>query len=314
MTDTDHISDYVTFLESKTDLGDAHGFEPIEIPAFLKDFQAHLVNWAIRRGRAAILADCGLGKTPILYSVADNIVRHTNGRVLILVPLGVLGQKRSVRAISSDSTREASRNGKFSKRIVATNYEKLHLFNPGDFSGVVCDESSILKNFDGKTKEEITEFMRTIPYRLLCSATAAPNDYPELGTSAEALGEMGYSDMITKFFKQETSKDHLGWGRTKYRMRAHGEKDFWRWVCSWARACRRPSDLGFDDAEFILPELDHARARNRGQAEAAWFSLWHAGDNPSGAKGRTTANDQGTMPSRGRTGRSQATSLLFGAT
>jgi hypothetical protein len=97
--------------------------------------------------------------------------------------------------------------------------------------------------------------MRTRPYRLLCTATAAPNDYDELGTSGEALGELGYQDMVTKFYRKLTSKDHLGWGRTKYKLRGHAAKDFWRWVCSWARACRKPSDLGFDDQQFILPEL-----------------------------------------------------------
>lgn len=254
MSDSDHTDDYSAFLADKTDLSDAHGFEPIEIPKFLKPFQASLDEWAIRRGRAAILADCGLGKTPMLLVWADNVVRHTNGRVLILVPLAVAGQTiREAEKFGFEA--EVSRDGKFSKQIVVTNYEKLHLFKPEDFSGVVCDEASILKNCDGKTRDAIIQFLRTISYRLLCTATAAPNDYEELGNHAEALGEMGYQDMITKFFKQETTKDHLGWGRTKYRMRAHGERDFWRWVCSWARACRRPSDLGFDNDEFILPPI-----------------------------------------------------------
>jgi hypothetical protein len=119
----------------------------------------------------------------------------------------------------------------------------------------VCDESSILKNFDGATKAAVTEFMRQLPYRLLCTATAAPNDYHELGTSSEALGYLGYSDMITRFFKEDTQRDYLGWARRKYRFRGHAEIPFWRWVCSWARVCRRPSDLGFADGRFVLPEL-----------------------------------------------------------
>ncbi len=246
--------EYTAFLADKTDLGDGHGFEPIEIPGFLFPFQRALVEWSIRRGRAAIFADCGLGKTPMQLVWADNVLRHAGKTVLILTPLSV-GSQTVREANKFGINAEQSRTGKFSAGIVVTNYEKLKAFNPDDFSGVVCDESSILKNSDGATRAAITEFMRTIPYRLLCTATAAPNDYIELGTSAEALGELGFQDMITKFFKQETTKDHLGWGRTKYRMRAHGEHDFWRWVCSWARACRRPSDLGFDDADFVLPDL-----------------------------------------------------------
>jgi hypothetical protein len=246
--------DYARFLATKTDLGTGFGFEPIEIPKFLKPFQAALTDWAIRRGRAAILADCGLGKTPMQLVWADNVIRKTGRPVLILTPLAVSAQ--TVREATKFGFKaQQSRDGEYFMTTVVTNYEKLHLFKPGDFAGCVCDEAGILKNFDGKTRDAIVEFMRTIPYRLLCTATAAPNDYVELGNHAECLGEMGYQDMITRFFKQETSKDHLGWGRTKYRMRAHGEHDFWRWVCSWARACRKPSDLGFDDGEFVLPKL-----------------------------------------------------------
>lgn len=247
-------TDYATFLSRKQDFGSMAGFEPIEIPDFLFPFQKALVEWAIRKGRAAIFADCGLGKTAMQLVWADNVVRKTGRPVLILTPLAVSGQTvREAHKFGVEAVQ--SRDGTVGPHVTVTNYEKLIRFRPDDFSGIVCDESSVLKNFDGKTKEAVTEFMRTIPYRLLCTATAAPNDYIELGTSSEAIGEMGFQDMITLWFKQETSKDHLGWGRTKYRIRSHGEHDFWRWVCSWARACRKPSDLGFDDASFVLPEL-----------------------------------------------------------
>jgi len=269
MTSSHPTLDYAGFLARKTQLDCGSGFEPIEIPGFLFDFQGSLTDWAIRRGGGLIAADCGLGKSPMAFVWADNVIRYTNGRVLILTPLGVTGQMlREAMKFGFDA--EISRTGKFSKRMVITNYEKLHLFSPNDFAGVVGDESSGIKNFDANRTAEVIEFMRTIRFRLLCTATAAPNDYIELGTSAEALGEMGFSDMITKFFKQQTSKDHLGWGRTKYLLRAHGEHDFWRWVCSWARACRKPSDLGFDDDRFILPPLEshehviEARTRRRG--------------------------------------------------
>ena len=247
--------DYATFLKRKTQLGDAHGFEPIEIPGFLFPFQRSLVEWAIRRGRSAIFASCGLGKTPMQVVWADNVVRHTNKPVLILTPLAVSGQTvREAEKFGYPAVQ--SRTGKVYPHITVTNYEQLKRFHPGDFAGVVADESSCIKSFDAKTTAQVTEFMRTVPYRLLCSATPAPNDYNELGTSAEALGEMGYADMITKFFRQSTTKDHLGWGRTKYVIRGHAERDFWRWVCSWARACRRPSDLGDDDSRFELPPLE----------------------------------------------------------
>lgn len=151
-----------------------------------------------------------------------------------------------------------SNAGEIPAPIVVTNYERLHHFSPGDFGGVVCDESSILKNFEGATKAEITEFMRELSYRLLLTATAAPNDYLELGTSSEALGYLGYQDMITRFFKKEDGGGGggLGWGRKNiYRFRGHAEQPFWRWVCSWARACRKPSDIGFPDVGFELPPL-----------------------------------------------------------
>ena len=133
----------------------------------------------------------------------------------------------------------------------------MHYFDSNDFEGVVCDESSILKGIDGSTRMNVTQFMRKLPYRLLCTATAAPNDYIELGTSSEALGELGFQDMLSKFFKKNQAtisrKDEHKAGI--YRFRGHAEKDFWRWVCSWARACRKPSDLGYSDELFTLPEL-----------------------------------------------------------
>lgn len=246
---------YSEFVRNKSQIGHGSGFEPAWLPDFLFDFQRSLVEWAVRQGRAAIFADCGLGKTPMQLVWAENVVRQTNGRVLILTPLAV-GSQTVKEAAKFSIGAARSRAGVLpGERIVVTNYEQLHYFSQANFSGVVCDESSILKNFDGKTKARVTEFMRRIPYRLLCTATAAPNDYVELGTSSEALGQMGFQDMVTLFFKQETKKDRLGWGRTKYRMRGHAEVGFWRWVCSWARACRKPSDLGFDDGRFVLPDL-----------------------------------------------------------
>jgi len=245
---------YQDFLAGKSQVTDNAGFEPIWMPDFLFDFQKSLVDWAVRKGRAAIFADCGLGKTPMQLVWAENVARKTDKPVLIITPLAVAGQTvRESQKFGIDC--QQSRNGSVMPKITVTNYERLHYFNPSDFSGVVCDESSAIKSMDGKRRAEVTEFMRDMPYRLLCTATAAPNDYVELGTSSEVLGEMGQRDMITMFFVQEQKKDYLGWGRTKYRMKGHAENGFWRWVCSWARACRKPSDLGFSDDRFVLPAL-----------------------------------------------------------
>lgn len=241
---------YSDFLDRKTQLGCDHGFEPSWMPDNLFPFQMSLVEWACRKGRAAIFADCGLGKTPMQLTWAENVVRKTDGRVLILTPLAVAFQtvKEGEKfGIEVKHRREGLQNG---DRIVVTNYERLHYFNPNDFDGVVCDESSILKNFDGETRKAITDFMRKRPYRLLCTATAAPNDYIELGTSSEALGVMERRHMLAQFFT------HDGGDTATWRLKGHArERLFWRWVCSWARACRKPSDLGFEDNGFKLPSL-----------------------------------------------------------
>jgi len=246
---------YKEFIQQKSPGNLNAGFDTIVMPDFLFDFQRYLVEWAVRKGRAAIFADCGLGKTPMQLVWAENVIRKTNRPVLILTPLAVSHQTaREADKFGIECHRSA--DGSHSTQIVVTNYERLHYFDSHKFSGVVCDESSILKNFDGRTKAAVTEFMRQIPYRLLCTATAAPNDFFELGTSSEALGYLGFQDMLSRFFKQETKKDYLGWGRTKYRFRGHAAIPFWKWVCSWARVIRRPYDLGFENNGFILPPLN----------------------------------------------------------
>lgn len=246
---------YKEFLSRKSQIASMGGFAPVWMPDFLFPFQRSLVEWSIRKGRAAIFADCGLGKTPMQLVFAENVLRHTNKPVLILTPLAVASQTaREAAKFGIDA--KVSRDGSVHKNITIANYDRIHYFRPDDFSGVVCDECpSCIKAEDGKLRDQVTEFLRTVQFRLLCTATAAPNDYVELGTGSEALGVMGQRDMITMFFKQETKKDYLGWGRTKYRMKGHAETPFWKWVCSWARACRRPSDLGFDDDGFILPSI-----------------------------------------------------------
>lgn len=258
---------YAEFIRTKAQNESRSGFVPNFMPPYLFDFQGALAEWAIDKGRAAIYADCGLGKTVQQLVWAENVVRHTNRPVLILAPLAVTHQTAR-EAAKFDIEAHVSSDGTIKPGINIANYERLHYFNDSDFAGAVCDESAILKNYDGIRKQEITDFMRKMSYRLLCTATAAPNEYIELGTSSEALGYLGYMDMLTRFFKNNQGnsikpismrhggkKAGLVDDNAKWRFKGHAEEPFWRWVCSWARAVRKPSDLGFDDGKFILPPL-----------------------------------------------------------
>jgi hypothetical protein len=254
--------DYSVFLDRKSQLTKHAGFAPTFLPDCLFDFQKFLVDWGCRSGCGAFFADCGLGKTLMQLVWAENVVRQTNKPTLILTPLAVARQTVAEAAKFGIDCQRSAGEVAPGARIVVTNYEKLHLFSPHDFSGVVCDESSAIKAFDGKRRADVTDFLRKMPYRLLCTATAAPNDYVELGTSSEAIGELGYMDMLNRFFvnDQNTSdtkrnRQRFGDGKVGWRFKGHAEVAFWRWVCSWARACRRPSDLGFSDEAFHLPDL-----------------------------------------------------------
>ena len=193
---------YKKFLRTKGIRNKMEGFKPLWIPDFLYDFQKELTDWAIRKGKAALYEDCGLGKTPQQLVWAQNIIEKTNGNVLILTPLAVSYQtSREAKKFGLKSNR--TQDGTTHKGINITNYERLNRFNCNDFEGVVCDESSILKNFDGKTRKTVTDFMYKINYRLLCTATPAPNDFMELGTSSEALGEMTRKQMLGTFFTHD---------------------------------------------------------------------------------------------------------------
>jgi len=271
---------YETFLESKLQLARGDGVDFADLPDSLFPFQRALVSWALERGRGAMFADCGLGKTPMQLVWADIITRSTNKPTLILTPLAV--SQQTIREAQKFGIEAERSSGATSPRatILVTNYEKLHHFNSSDFGAVVCDESSAIKSFNGKRRAEVTEFMRRIPYRLLCTATAAPNDYIELGTSSEAIGEMGYMDMLNRFFKNDSNaaqsiRRWAQFNKPKWRFKGHAEIPFWKWVCSWARACRRPSDLGFDDEGFILPapiENEHV-VESRTLPEGQLFAL-----------------------------------------
>ena len=290
------MDDYAAFLDRKTNSGADSGFDPVWMPDFLFGFQRAMTEWAIRKGRAAVFADCGLGKTAMGLTWAANVARKTSRPVLYLTPLAVASQTvREAEKFGIDAVQ--ARDGMKPGPVLVTNYERLHHFTPDDFAGVVCDESSILKSFAGQRRGEITAFMRKVPYRLLQTATAAPNDYVELGTSSEALGYMGHMDMLNRFFKNDLNNSAQGRMRgevIKWRLKGHAEGPFWRWVCSWARAIRRPSDLGFDDAGFQLPplnEVEHLVEANT-LADGMLFALPAQGLQEQREERRRTVNER----------------------
>lgn len=249
--------DYITFIQNKKHLLGSFGFEPNYFPNIAFDFQKHIIEKNIRKGRIADFLDTGLGKTLIQISTAYNIVKHTNKNVLILTPLAVAFQFiLEANKIGIDDI-EYSKDGKFTKKIVICNYERLHYFNENDFVAILLDESSILKNFDGKIKSQVTSFVKKIPYRFLSTATPSPNDFIELGTSSEALGYMGYMDMLTKFFKNnqnsvDSTNRNIG---EKFYLKPHAEKDFFAWVNQWSIMVKMPSDIGFSNDRYVLPNL-----------------------------------------------------------
>ncbi len=249
--------EYKEFLNSKKHLLGEFGFEPNFIPDMAFDFQREIITRACKKGRMAVFADTGLGKTLIQISLAQNIVNHTKGKVLILTPLAVAFQFILEAEKLGITDIEYSKDGTHNKSIVICNYERLHYFNKEDFKGVVLDESSILKNFNGKIKTQITSFVKKIPFRFLSTATPSPNDFIELGTSSEVLGYMGYMDMLSKFFKNNQNSVDSGNRNIgeKFYLKPHAEKDFFSWVNQWAIMVKMPSDLGFSDDRYKLPDL-----------------------------------------------------------
>lgn len=250
---------YQEFLQAKRHSVGNFGFNPTYFPDIAFDYQKYIIEKSVQKGRVAIFADTGLGKTLIQLSVARNILEKTNKNILILTPLAV-GFQFIEEALSKQITDDIqiTKDGKFNKKIVICNYERLHYLDPKDFECVILDESSILKNFDGKIKNQITSFIKKIPYRFLSTATPSPNDYIELGTSSEALGYMGYMDMLTKFFKnnQNTADSNNRNIGEKFYLKPHAEKDFFSWVNSWSITIKKPSDIGFSDEHHILPKLN----------------------------------------------------------
>lgn len=242
---------YEDFLATKRIAAQPVGFDvaPETLNGALKPFQAAIVRWALRRGRAAIFADCGLGKTLMQLEWARHVHQHTGMPVFILAPLAVAEQtKREGKKFGIPVTVCAT-DADVPSDCGITNYEKLHHFTPGEFGGIVLDESSILKAFSGSTRKAITEFAKSIPFRLACTATPAPNDLIELCNHSEFLDVMSGKEIIALFFTQDGNTTHA------WRLKGHARNEFWRWLASWSVALRRPSDLGFSNEGYELPPL-----------------------------------------------------------
>jgi hypothetical protein len=247
--------DYHEFLKSKKHLLGEFGFEPTFYPYIAFDFQKEIIKRAVKKGRMAIFADTGLGKTLIQLSIAQNIVEKTNGRVLILTPLAVAFQfELEAEKIGVPDVKQ-TKDGKITSKIVLCNYERLHYLNPNDYEGVILDESSILKNFQGKIKTQITSFIKSIKYRFFSTATPAPNDYIEFGTTSEALGYLPYMDMLQMFFANNENNIRPQDIGSKWYLKPHAKSEFFSWVNQWSINIKKPSDLGFDDTNYILPNL-----------------------------------------------------------
>lgn len=248
-------NDYLQFLESKKHTQVDFGIKPNFIPDAMFDYQKHVAEYAIKKGRCAVFLDTGLGKTIIELVIAKNYIQETNKPVLIITPLAVAFQfiKEAEKFGIDDIS--YSKDGNYKTKIVVCNYERLEHFNSIDFDCVILDESSILKNFDGAIKQQVTTFLKKIKYRFLFTATPSPNDFIELGTSSEALGYLGYTDMLTKFFKNNGNSIDIRHAGCEWYLKPHAEKDFWRWIASWSISMRKPSDLGYSDELHNLPEL-----------------------------------------------------------
>lgn len=241
---------YAAFLARKAIIDPPTGLsEPPTLPAQLFDFQRDIARWALKRGRSAIFAGTGLGKSFMELSWGDAIHRATGGNILHFAPLAVAAQMVREAEKFGIPARHVRSQDECGPGINVTNYQKLAHFNVSDFAGVILDESSILKSETGHYRTELIQSCAEVPYRLAATATPAPNDFMELGNHAEFLGIMSYTDMLSTFFT------HDGGETQKWRLKGHAENDFWRWVASWAVLIRKPSDLGYENGGYDLPAL-----------------------------------------------------------
>jgi DNA modification methylase len=243
------VKEYLDFIKQKTKTFDGVGFEAKDLSSKLFDFQAAIVQWACKKGRAAIFADTGLGKTAMQVSWADQVQKHTSGNILIVAPLCVAQQTtkeaKKFKVEISYHRKQPSEGG-----IHITNYEMLEHFDLSSYAGLVLDESSILKNQTGSTRNKIIELSAKTPYRLSCTATPSPNDFMELGNQSEFLGIMRYVEMLSTYFT------HDGGETQKWILKGHAKTKFWEWLSSWAIFIKSPADIGFDGSRYKLPKLN----------------------------------------------------------
>ncbi|WAP67213.1 DEAD/DEAH box helicase [Jiella pelagia] len=242
--------DYGAFLAAKARLDPPTGLAVVpELPEALFQFQRDVTGWALRRGRAALFAGTGLGKTLMELSWGDAIARETGGMVLLFAPLAVSAQVIREAKKFGIAARAVSQQSDCGPGINVTNYQKIEHFSLSAFVGLILDESSILKSTSGHYRTRLIVEAAPVPFRLAATATPAPNDFMELGNHAEFLGAMSHSDMLATFFT------HDGGETQKWRLKGHAEDDFWRWLASIAVMIRRPSDLGYEDGAYRLPPI-----------------------------------------------------------
>lgn len=240
---------YRQFVMHKLSTVPPTGLDEFTLPGGLFEHQEALTRWALRRGRCAIFADTGLGKSRMQLAWADAIYRHTHKSVLILAPLAVAAQTVGEGAQMGISVNHCRDGSQVEPGITITNYDRMHRFDASRFGAVVLDESSIIKHHDSKTLRILLDTFGQTPFKLCATATPAPNDWTELGTHAEFLGVCTQAEMLAEYFL------HDGGETQAWRLKKHARGQFWRWVASWAAMVRKPSDLGFDDSRYNLPPL-----------------------------------------------------------
>lgn len=244
---------YLAFLETKRLVDPPTGINPDDaiLPDVLFPFQRDLVRWALSRGRAAIFAGTGLGKSLMELSWGNAVAAHTGKSVLLLAPLAVAAQMVREGEKFGVPCRLVGKQSEVADGVNITNYQKLQHFDVSAFGGVILDESSILKNTDGKYRTDLIKQCSSVPFRLAATATPAPNDHMELGNHAEFLGVMSQTDMLATFFT------HDGGDTSKWILKGHAQDVFWRWMASWSVMLRTPSDLGYSDDGYNLPPLNY---------------------------------------------------------
>ena len=244
-------SKYLEFLKSKQNVATDAGFEVNDLNPKLYEYEHDIVRWALKKGKSAIFAECGLGKTPMQLEFANQVCRHTGKSVLVVAPLSVAhqtireGEKFDIHASYAPDMSTVTTPG-----IYTTNYDRIGNFDASAFAGVVLDESSILKDYTSATKQALTDMFKFTPYKLCCTATPSPNDYVELGNHAEFLGIMSRTEMLATYFV------HDGGETQKWRLKGHAEDVFWQWMGSWAVVLNNPADLGYQMDGYNLPPLN----------------------------------------------------------